>query len=90
MDDGQAQTQFEDQYAGGPKNLVQQVEDDFRQPLMIEPYVVWKHITVGIGFGHRARLPDIFTKFDMAPQIKIRAHEGKGIDRVAVNQNSGE
>ena len=90
MNDGQAESQFEYQYAGGAEHLVQQIKQDFRQPFMIEPCVVWKNIVVGICLGHRSRLPDIFTEFDMAPQIEIGAGIGKSVDRVAVNQNPGE
>ena len=90
MNDGQADSQFEYQDAGGPKNFIQQIKQDFRQPLMVEPCVVRKNIVVGVCLGHRSRLPDIFAEFDMAPQIKIGADIGKGVDRVTVNQNPGE
>lgn len=90
MKDGQAKSQFEYQDAGRTKNFIQQIKQNFRQPFMIEPFVVWEWVIIGIGFGYRSRLPDIFAKLEMAPQIKIGTGKGKGVDRVAVNQNPRE
>ena len=90
MNDGQAESQLEYQDASGPKKFIQQVEQDFAQPFMVEPYVVRESVIVGIGFWNRARLPNIFAELEMAPQIEIGAGKGKGVDRVAVNQNPGE
>ena len=67
MDDCQAESQFEYQDASGPKKFIQQVEQDFAQPFMVEPYVVRESIIVWVGFWDGACLPNIFAKFEMAP-----------------------
>ena len=90
MNDSQTEPQFKYQDAGGPEYFIRQIKQDFRQPFMIEPRVVWKNIIVRIGFGYRPRLPDIFPELEMPPKIKIGAGIGEGVERVAVNQDPGE
>ena len=90
MNDSQAEPQFEYQDTGRPENFIQQVKQNFRQPFMIEPYVVWKGIIVRVGFWDGSCLPDVFAELEMTPQIKIGAGIGKSVDRVAINQNPRE
>ncbi len=57
-----------------------QVEDDFREPLVVQPEPSRGEVRERIRQCHAARLPDRLAELDVAPQIRIRDRGRKPVE----------
>ena len=77
MNDEDSEEGFEKQQAGGVERVKNQIEQNLHEPFVVDPGLALGGKGKGIGIMHPALLPDVLSKADMPPQIRVCRDVGK-------------
>ena len=67
MNDEDSQKRFEKKQAGGIEGVINQIKQDFREPLVVDPRIAVSGIGKWIGIVNPALLPDVLPETEMTP-----------------------
>ena len=88
MNDEDSKEGFEKQQAGGVERVKNQIKQNLHEPFMVDPGLALGSKGKGIGIMHPAVFPDVLSKADVSPQIRVCGDVGKLSEGERVHQEA--